>query len=738
MERDASLGARILSAFHGSVPPIPVPIHYRLGLMLVAVAMVLLPLIYVWLIALVASLVVFYAFLLPEILGKVRGSIGLVITVGPLVIGAVVILFMIKPIFAPRVRQTPPRALNPDDEPLLFEFVGRLCRVVGAPVPKAILVDHQVNASASFRRGAVSLVAGDLQLCIGLPLVAGLTLRQFAGVLAHEFGHFSQSGGMRLTYVVRSINNWFARVVHERDAWDERLERRFGTSDGSIRVVLWLASATVRGTRRLLSGLMWAGHAVSCYMLRQMEFDADRYEATLAGSTTFVDTARRLPLLSESAGFAQQGLMQTWQSGHLADDFAAVVMDAFGRMPADLQHRITEQSAQRRTERFDTHPADADRIENATRLSCPGIFRPDETLPAVVLFRDFGDLSRSVSLDLYRQAFGPDVGSLNLVPLEHLSRRLDSERDAYAALARAFGGALSALRPLQLPAAMPAPPDDADAAAATYVASRARLLGGIPAYAEAFKRFDDLDTRCFLATQAEAQLALGLTIEPQDFGVPPDADGLAVEAMLAAFRREAEGLVPMLEPFEVEVAGRVVQALQLLGHPIVASRIAGAEGFAAQAPHLLRAAHVLGQATPRIIDLRDRFAAVSQLARRLEGHRDDQALLNDINLRVTGLSTRLRAIAALFGDEPYPLEHADARATVRGVLFPDGIDTADVGALFGACRELLSRFFPLSLRVTARLAAIAEHVDTALGLAAIPDPPSADGSPTVEGHALGA
>ena len=28
---------------------------------------------------------------------------------------------------------------------------------------------------------------------------------------------------MRLTYLIRSINGWFARVVYERDEWDETL-----------------------------------------------------------------------------------------------------------------------------------------------------------------------------------------------------------------------------------------------------------------------------------------------------------------------------------------------------------------------------------------------------------------------------------------------------------------------------------------------------------------------------------
>lgn len=51
-------------------------------------------------------------------------------------------------------------------------------------------------------------------------LYLGLTARQLAGVIAHEFGHFTQGTAMRLTYLVGQVNLWFARVVYQRDAWD--------------------------------------------------------------------------------------------------------------------------------------------------------------------------------------------------------------------------------------------------------------------------------------------------------------------------------------------------------------------------------------------------------------------------------------------------------------------------------------------------------------------------------------
>jgi len=92
----------------------------------------------------------------------------------------------------------------------LFEFVDQLCDLVGrARGPRKIKVDCQVNASAGFAGGMFSLLGHNLVLTIGLPLAAGLNLRQLTGVLAHEFGHFAQGTAMRVSYIVRSINGWF-------------------------------------------------------------------------------------------------------------------------------------------------------------------------------------------------------------------------------------------------------------------------------------------------------------------------------------------------------------------------------------------------------------------------------------------------------------------------------------------------------------------------------------------------
>ena len=121
----------------------------------------------------------------------------------------VVVVFMLKPLFARPARPPQRQGLDPDQEPLLFSFIENICRTVGAPSPERIEVDCQVNASARLDNGPLA-PRRRLVLTIGLPLAAGLNLKEFAGVMAHEFGHFSQSAGMRLSYLIRSINHWFA------------------------------------------------------------------------------------------------------------------------------------------------------------------------------------------------------------------------------------------------------------------------------------------------------------------------------------------------------------------------------------------------------------------------------------------------------------------------------------------------------------------------------------------------
>ncbi len=280
--------AEILMGFRGEIAPFrPSPL-YRLWLLIGAGIMVLLPLIYVALIALVIVALGYHAvndvtvFKHARNKSSIKGAV--MIYFIPLVCGAMMVALMLKPLFARPAKGMEGRTLDPQAEPLLFAFIDGVCAFVGAPRPKRIEVDCRINASAGYSGGAFSVFAREPVLIIGLGLAAGLDLKQLAGVMAHELGHISQRSGMWLTEVIGSINHWFARVVYERDTWDEALQEWSANDNGYIKVIGYFARFAVWLTRRVLWVLLHVGHLVNMVVFRQQEYDADRYMARWSAS----------------------------------------------------------------------------------------------------------------------------------------------------------------------------------------------------------------------------------------------------------------------------------------------------------------------------------------------------------------------------------------------------------------------------------------------------------------------
>ena len=410
----------VAAAFGRPVPPTSTSFFYQFGLLFVTAAMVLLPVLYAGLIAAAGWVVYFWATHFHFLVTSMRGGprvflFKLVLYCGPLFAGVVLVFFMVKPFFARRPRHAQPLALNPAAEPLLFTFIAKVCETVGAPFPKRIDLDCQLNAAASFRRGSLSFLGNDLVLTIGLPLVAGLNLREFAGVLAHEFGHFTQGFGMRLSYVIRTINGWLARVVYQRDQWDVWLEEMGTTEVWWMTLVVICAQVAVWFSRLLLTLFMFVGHAIGCFMLRQMEYDADSYEIKLAGSEVFETTTRKMHTLGHSLELAYKNMRVSWnQNRALPENFPAYLLRTDSAVAPTQRQRIEDTMGLGATGVFDTHPSRGDRIRRARRAAQPGVFHLDG--PARSLFSNFAVPARQVTLLHYEDDLGIPVIGTKLVP----------------------------------------------------------------------------------------------------------------------------------------------------------------------------------------------------------------------------------------------------------------------------------------------------------------------------------
>jgi len=398
-KRKQSIRDQVNASFSGTIEPVRKTFLYRIGVVLAASFVVILPVLYVALIVCAGWAVYWHATenIALASMGRGRARILAVMAYGaPIFAGSISVLFMLKPLLARSVQHGGQVSLTRAGQPLLFEFVERICDAVNAPRPSRIDVTFDINASAGYGGGVFSVLKSDLVLTIGLPLVAGMPLQQFAGVLAHEFGHFSQGAAMRVSWVVRTINHWFARVVYTRDEWDEWLTEVSEESDLRIGWIFYIARIAVFLSRGVLWCFMMLSHAITCWLSREMEFDADRYEARLAGSKTFEETCFRLHWLGYGMEdfFRNHMIRQSTgqETGNPIRDFV-YHCDTLSKYD---EKRVRRRIRKAKTGLLDTHPADTERIENAQRENASGVFKSD--LPAAAVFQKFDQLCMSLML----------------------------------------------------------------------------------------------------------------------------------------------------------------------------------------------------------------------------------------------------------------------------------------------------------------------------------------------------
>lgn len=693
-----------LEAFTGTIEPTQVSALYKAGLVVVALLMVLLPAVYVGLVGAAGWFVYDHAVSHAKWMTE-RG--GWFIYLGPLVVGGVLVVFMIKPLFARPPKRPEPFSLDPAAEPLLFAFIERICAQVRAPRPRRVDLDCEINASASFRRGLLSVLGDDLVLTIGLPLVAGMSQRQLAGVLAHEFGHFAQGGGMRLTYIIRTVNGWFARVVYERDAWDMYLAEFSRKIDVRVGIILYAARACVWCTRKILWALMMVGHLFSCFMLRQMEFDADTYEAKLAGSDTFAATAKRLQELGLAGQIAWHHLRQSYQTQRLPDNLPLFIARKTAEIPADVRTALDKAQAESKTGWFDTHPCDTERVQRALALAQPGVFRREA--PATELFQDFSAVARQATIHRYRLLLEDEFKPELLVSTDETLAESSAIQHGSEAADRLWHGLFSPARPLVIAPHEILPLPDPRASLKTLQQRRAEMLAQAEEFKQAAKAYTEAVGRKQLAQTVRDLQAASFKVDPKVYALPgkSPAESLACQLVEADPQQPAAQRAAACEAVARE---RLLAALQLLNDASLASE-ARAAGLAEEARELVKLLGPLGQVMPAVTELGRTAQALDSL---FEGRKSEEAaktidpvierLVSHARAQITAMDQRLAGLR-------YPFKHARGQiGVVDFARHPQPHQNPWVAA-YQECSGRAERLNQLYWRVIGRLAAIAETVE---------------------------
>ena len=459
---------------------------------------------------------------------------------------------------------------------------------------------------------------------------------------------------------------------------------------------------------------MMIGHVVSGYLLRQMEFDADRYETRLVGGDVFESTARDLGKVGIAYQAALGSLRQYYSEGKLSDDLPALIEHNLQELPEEVKVKLAENIAEGKTGWFDTHPCDKDRIASAHRENMDGVFAVEG--PAAEFFCNYHKLCQDVTWDFYQASLGGQVTQDKLKPTEQLlehQRQLKAHREA---LERFLLGPLRINRPPLMPAVEIPLPDDPTAAIEELKMSRNEVLNeqrGVQLAAESLDKADEE------WVEANAELALFRTriVVPQE--VAKSKSLHESQERLSACEATLRNDATKTEAYQQAMGRRLVIALQLLDLPQVAEKIAEPEKQRQQVKQLLPLAIQMGQQLPALLTFRNRLYCLSALFSQVEEYSSHEPLINSLLATADQLNQTLREVRESFRRVAYPFDHADANMSLGKYLVAELPVKGQLGMTHGVGTEFLDRFVHVYHRILSCLAISAEQVESALELSSL-------------------
>ena len=752
--------------FQTPLPRMRPSVGYRFAVACVALLVVLLPLIYLGLTAAVGYGLWIYATRVEPgfgifssglmsgggARGKVWAVVFAMIGYGAVyVVGGVLLLLMLKPLWPRRQEHDEQIGVSRAEQPLLYEFVDRLCHAVGAPAPDKIVLSCDVNAAAGVRKSLLGL-GGEMTLLIGMPLAAGMTLRQLTGVLAHEFGHFAQGGATYLERLINSTLNAIAHAALGRDGLDHALHD-FANDEETfwpLRIVAGLSLLAIWLVRRILFVMLYVGTRLGRHVTRQREYDADRYEARVASSAEFARTSDRLLQLNVAAAKAYSALRGSFLDRKLPEDVPALIAaEATLVGPSVLQQaREAERNAKRHWS--DTHPPTHLRVAAAKKGDEPGIF--DVKAPASVLFRDFRRLCKEVTLRHYKVEHGIPLNEVTLVPTTAVVQA-ETKQHAHAdALRRYAQGLVTPARPIFPDRTLPAP-DDRDHALSLLKELRRELATNGDSLRSAARSWDAAEDGLLRADAARSLLSAGV-------GKLKVGDALAAKLGRSSVKSAAQLAGPTQAWADERGRSRTTVRAALsdlvlrlhLARSLapektpatptskkqpgefddafvpydVADAGPDAVALAAQksaAERQADALETLESAWPCVAPLRESATRIGAMLAHLDPQVPAQPLIDAIVAESKRCASRLAKLRAALGDapNPYPTKRP-SDATLAGAVAAEKPDGRNPPATHAATVTTLDRLESLYMRLAADWCARAEAAEKRLGLPPLPTP----------------
>lgn len=270
--------------------------------------------------------------------------------------------------------------ITANDEPELFQLIEETVNEVGTKFPKKVFLIPEINASVYYSNHTQSLfLPTSKNLNIGVGLLHTMTVNELKGILAHEFGHFSQKS-MTIGSYVANINRSIYHVLYNQDAVTSIIAD-IANWNAYVALVCKGAIFYTQGLSFILKKIYHQLEIQNLALSREMEFNADEVAVSVVGYETYERPLYRLDFYEECLNQAKNVY-----SNHIEDliytkniyrNFNQVVNQRlkdnnFNTYKGLADLRLNENSIhQLRIEYEDlwsSHPEVKERLENVKRL----------------------------------------------------------------------------------------------------------------------------------------------------------------------------------------------------------------------------------------------------------------------------------------------------------------------------------------------------------------------------------
>ncbi|TDU73132.1 hypothetical protein EI77_01600 [Prosthecobacter fusiformis] len=342
--------------------------------------------------------------------------------VATIVAGTVTWIFMLRPLMTKPPSIHVALQVTPSSQPQLFEKVDEICWHLRLEPPEEIWLDTTTGIRSSVKDGMLGVAGGELILHIGLPIVSVMNAREFTALLTRELAMNAGGLGTTFSHLVRELNTWFYRALHERDPWELELRTRRKKETGSQRLVrvitwIWMEIAKVPFGLFVVSARL-----ISAVALARLAAGADRAAVNVIGKEEWRGVNEKVGLLQTAWETARTEIQRGIGQHRLPENLSLLLARHVARASKPPGVAVTGAEKRKR------HAATVIVEELAVDA------------PAATMIRGFVDLSRQVTCFYYQHELGIGLHENRLVADEEVIHQNRREDESLVTIRRYFGG----------------------------------------------------------------------------------------------------------------------------------------------------------------------------------------------------------------------------------------------------------------------------------------------------------